>query len=138
MLNENIRHLRKQKGLTQEELAIRLHVVRQTVSKWEKGTSVPDAALLQRLAEELDTEVSALLGKSMEAEPNPDAMAEQLARINEHLAVRNRRWRIFWTVLAAVAAGFLVLNVMLAAAGLISFREVKTESSVEEVQHIEE
>ena len=39
MLNENIKAIRKQRGLSQEELAIRLHVVRQTVSKWEKGVS---------------------------------------------------------------------------------------------------
>lgn len=39
MLCENIKNLRQAKGLTQEELAVRLHVVRQTVSKWEKGVS---------------------------------------------------------------------------------------------------
>lgn len=39
MLNENLQALRKAKGLSQEELAERLHVVRQTVSKWEKGVS---------------------------------------------------------------------------------------------------
>ena len=55
MLAENLKALRKAKGLSQEELAARLHVVRQTVSKWEKGRSVPDADLLIRLAEELDT-----------------------------------------------------------------------------------
>ena len=42
MLNENIKNLRKAKGLSQEELAIKLHVVRQTLSKWENGLSVPD------------------------------------------------------------------------------------------------
>ena len=40
MLNENIKNLRKAKGLSQEELAIQLNVVRQTVSKWEKGGSL--------------------------------------------------------------------------------------------------
>lgn len=55
MLNENIRNLRKAKGISQEELVIKLHVVRQTVSKWEKGLSVPDASMLIELAEELDT-----------------------------------------------------------------------------------
>ncbi len=40
MLNENIKNLRKAKGLSQEELAIKLNVVRQTVSKWEKGDSL--------------------------------------------------------------------------------------------------
>ena len=39
MLNENIRNLRKAKGLSQEDLAIKLNIVRQTISKWEKGVS---------------------------------------------------------------------------------------------------
>ena len=39
MLNENIRAIRRAKGLSQEELAIKLNVVRQTVSKWEQGVS---------------------------------------------------------------------------------------------------
>ena len=51
MLQDNIKEFRKHKGMTQEELAARLNVVRQTVSKWEKGQSVPDADLLQKLAE---------------------------------------------------------------------------------------
>ena len=63
MLNENIKTLRKSKGLSQEELAIKLNVVRQTVSKWENGLSVPDSSMLMLLAEELDTSVSTLLGE---------------------------------------------------------------------------
>ena len=62
MLNENIKNLRKAKGISQEELAVRLNVVRQTVSKWERGISVPDSGMLISLAEELDTSVSVLLG----------------------------------------------------------------------------
>ena len=62
MLGENIRHFRKAKGLRQEELAERVHVVRQTVSKWENGLSVPDAEQLRDLAAVLDVPVSALLG----------------------------------------------------------------------------
>lgn len=50
MLQENIKTFRKDRGLTQEELAIRVNVVRQTVSKWEKGLSVPDADTLQKIA----------------------------------------------------------------------------------------
>ena len=65
MLSENLKNLRKAKGFSQEELAARLHVVRQTVSKWEKGRSVPDAELLVRLAEELDTTAAALLGPEL-------------------------------------------------------------------------
>lgn len=66
MLNENIRNLRKSKGLSQEELAIRLNVVRQTISKWEKGLSVPDSSMIISLAEELDTSVSTLLGETVQ------------------------------------------------------------------------
>lgn len=62
MLNKNIKNLRKSKGISQEELAIKLNVVRQTVSKWENGLSVPDSSMLISLAEELDTSVSVLLG----------------------------------------------------------------------------
>ena len=58
MFHENLKALRKDRGLSQEELAVRLNVVRQTISKWEKGLSVPDAAMLIRLAEVLDTTVS--------------------------------------------------------------------------------
>ena len=65
MLSENLKHFRKAKGLSQEELAIKLHIVRQTVSKWEKGLSVPDSGMLIRLAEALDTSVTELLGLSL-------------------------------------------------------------------------
>ena len=68
MLSENLKQLRKAKGLSQEELAIKLHVVRQTVSKWEKGLSVPDSGMLIRLAEALDTSVTVLLGEPVAAD----------------------------------------------------------------------
>ena len=58
MLNENIRAIRRAKGLSQEELAIKLNVVRQTISKWEQGRSVPDSDLLIALSEALETPVS--------------------------------------------------------------------------------
>lgn len=113
MLSENIKNLRKQKGLTQEELAVRLNVVCQTVSKWEKGISVPDAALLEKLADILDTNVSTLLGKIVEPENDMTQTAEQLARISEQLAVKNRRWHIFWKVLGIGAAIILFLSMIL-------------------------
>ena len=65
MLNENIKIIRKSKGLSQEELAIKLNVVRQTISKWEKGLSVPDSNMLISLSEVLETPVSTLLGETV-------------------------------------------------------------------------
>ena len=65
MLSNNLKRIRKSKGLSQEELAIKLNIVRQTVSKWENGLSVPDSDMLITLADELDTSVSVLLGETV-------------------------------------------------------------------------
>ena len=117
MLQENIKAFRQKKGMTQEELASRLHVVRQTVSKWEKGLSVPDAELLIRLAEVLEVSVAQLLGgeAGTATEEKPDAMIEQLSRINEQLAIKNRRakrlWKIVAWILGAIAA-LIILNLV--------------------------
>lgn len=119
MLHENLVLLRKQKGLTQEAVAEHLHVVRQTVSKWEKGLSVPDADALRRLAELYDVPVSRLLGPPQEEEPLPDRVAEQLAAINEQLAIRNRRSRRIWksigTTLLLIFLAYLIMAVLLTA-----------------------
>ena len=119
MLNENIKKLRKSKGLSQEELAIKLNVVRQTVSKWENGLSVPDSDMLITLAEELDTSVSVLLGESV-MEPMPDdlkSISEKLEVINLQLAKRRRskvkNIRLGLILLCAlIVIVFIVLAVM--------------------------
>lgn len=93
MLSENIRNLRKAKGLSQEELAIKLNVVRQTVSKWETGLSVPDSSMLVSLAEELDISVSTLLGETVQEESlnegNLKSISEKLEIINLQLVKRS-------------------------------------------------
>ena len=119
MLEENIKRFRKSKGLSQEELAIRLNVVRQTVSKWENGLSVPDSGMLISLAEELDTSVSALLGVPSQ-EPEADdlrAISEKLEVINLQLAKRSAartktvRW-ILISLCAVILLVFLALALM--------------------------
>ena len=123
MFSENLKALRQAKGLTQEELAIRLHVVRQTVSKWEKGLSVPDADLLIRLAEVLDTTVSRLLGADIpEDENSRNDLAEQLSRINEQLAVRNRRGRFILRLVLGILAAIVVFNILLLVFNYGAFR----------------
>lgn len=88
MLNENIKNLRKSKGLSQAELAIKLNVVRQTISKWENGLSVPDSAMLMQIADELDTSVSTLLGETVNEAEGDDLkiISEKLEVINLQLA----------------------------------------------------
>ena len=91
MFQENLKMLRKQNGMSQEVLARRLDVVRQTVSKWEKGLSVPDAEMLIRIADLFDTSVGELLGSKIEQKKDIDGLAEvaaQLALLNEQLAKR--------------------------------------------------
>ena len=115
MFGENLKTLRKQKGFSQEELATRLHVVRQTISKWEKNLSVPDADLLIRLAEILEVSVSELLGAKIKKENNTtDAFAEQLSRINEQLAIKNRRSRRIWKIVTIILAAIVLINIFIA------------------------
>ena len=108
MLNVNVKNARQAKGMTQEELAIRLNVTRQTVSKWEKGLSIPDAEMLIKLSEVLDVTVSDLLGTGTNESVSNENLAEQLARINEQLAIKNKRDKIV-TKIVAVIVGFIIL-----------------------------
>ena len=110
MLHENLRLKRKERGLSQEELASRLHVVRQTISKWEKGMSVPDSEQLIKIAVILETTVSELLGTKVENEEKPDQLAKELSRINTQLAIRNHRTR---RVLKIIAAALLVFAALI-------------------------
>lgn len=112
MFQDNLKALRKKKGFTQEELAARLNVVRQTVSKWEKGLSVPDSELLIKLAEILEVPLSQLPGSKIEAEEQPDALAEQLSRINEQLAIKNRRSKRVWKAIAFIVGGIIAVYVL--------------------------
>lgn len=94
MLSENIRRLRKQKGYSQEQLADKLNVVRQTVSKWEKGLSVPDADMLEDIADIFEVEVGELLGSEILTETEATEIGElvkQLTILNEYLSERVRR-----------------------------------------------
>lgn len=100
MLNENLKRFRKQKGFSQQELAEQLHVVRQTISKWEQGLSVPDADLLIRLSDVLEVPVSDLLNVSQDTTKSIDLqdLARNLEEINFQLAQRKefRRKVILW------------------------------------------
>ena len=120
MLNENIKAIRKSKGLSQEELAIKLNVVRQTISKWEKGLSVPDSNMLISISEVLETPVSTLLVETVVESKVDDlkAISEKLEIINLQLAQRKttRRKILHWllillcTVIVTISVVLIVLN----------------------------
>ena len=107
MLNENIKAIRTSKGLSQQELAVKLNVVRQTISKWEQGISVPDSDLLISLSEALETPVSTLLGETvMESDVDTlKAISAKLEVINLQLARRKttRRRILHWSLVALCA-----------------------------------
>lgn len=135
MLGENIILHRKRLGLSQQALAEQLHVVRQTVSKWEKNLSVPDADALIHLAEALDTTVQALLGMPEEAAaPDTSDIALALMRINDQLAIQNRRRRRVWTVVAWVLGAFVALNALLLVLGWAAYA---TPATLQESHTIE-
>ncbi|WP_373164555.1 helix-turn-helix domain-containing protein [Agathobaculum sp. Marseille-P7918] len=116
MLNENIKAIRKSKGLSQQELAVKLNVVRQTVSKWEQGLSVPDSDMLISISEVLETPVSMLLGENIVESDADDlkAISAKLEVINLQLAQRKttRRKILHWLLIslcAVIAAIFAIL-----------------------------
>lgn len=116
MLNENIKTIRKAKGLSQEELAVKLHVVRQTISKWEQGLSVPDADMLISLSEVLGTPVSTLLGETVAEREVDDlrVIAEKLEVINLQLAQgKAMRQKVVHWLFISLSAVIVVIFVAL-------------------------
>ena len=118
MLNENIKAIRKSKGLSQQELAIKLNVVRQTISKWEQGLSVPDSDMLIAISEVLETPVSALLGETVVATKADDlkAISEKLEVINLQLAQKKvARRKIMQGLLIILCAVIVIISAVLIA-----------------------
>ena len=131
MFNENLRELRKSKGFTQEELATKINVVRQTVSKWEKGLSVPDADSLQKIADVLDVEVSQLLGANIETEASKNEIAEQLSRINEQLVIKNRRTKKIVTAICVILMLPLIIFIIMIILANFFYANVEETGSYE-------
>lgn len=140
MLSDNIKILRKKKGYSQETMAEQLHVVRQTISKWEKGISVPDAVMLDRMAELFEVPVSVLLGGGLEVEEEQPSelneIAQQLAVLNDQLvqqAVRRRKV-IRYAFVGVFAAIFVLIG---AAIGLRVYTEsqLRDEASLRTVRY---
>ena len=116
MLSENIKAIRKSKGLSQQELAIKLNVVRQTISKWEQGMSVPDSDMLISISEVLETPVSILLGETVVETKVSDleVISEKLEIINLQLAQKKiARRKIIQGLLITLCAVIVIISAVL-------------------------
>ena len=120
MLGNTIVTLRKRKALSQQQLADRMNVVRQTVSKWEKNLSVPDADALVRLADALDVTVAELLGQPVREEAAPADYSAVLAQMAEQLAMENRRRNLIWKIIAWVVGIVVAIHILLIAVGAVA------------------
>ena len=139
MFSDNLKSIRKAKGYTQEELAIKVNVVRQTVSKWEKGLSVPDADVLSHIAEVLEVSVSELLGADIKQEDSKNEVAEQLAKISEQLAIKNRRSKRIWRIIGIILLAIIIANIVWVTLSMISFNSFKhSENSILIEENVEE
>lgn len=135
MFAENLKKIRKDKGYTQEELAKELNVVRQTVSKWEKGLSLPDVDILSKIADILETDVNVLLGGQMTTTSQSE-VAKQLAKINEQLIIKNRRHKKIMMIIVVALLTiviFCILLVILNKGTSISISNSETTTTVETI-----
>ena len=133
MLAENLKKIRKDKGYTQEILAEKLNVVRQTVSKWEKGLSLPDVDMLSKIANVLETDVNILLDGQITTTDQSE-IVKQLAKINEQLTIKNRRYKkIMKTIdiILLIIFIFGILLVILNIGTFISISNSETTTTVE-------
>lgn len=124
MLGENIKLLRKQHGYSQEILASQLNVVRQTISKWENGQSVPDADMLEKIASLFEVPVSTLLGTTVsdhnETSQNEE-IVKQLVILNEQLASQNRTRKRTRKIILISVISIITASIILYIAAFILF-----------------
>lgn len=97
-----IAETRKERNLTQKDLAQSLHISVQAVSKWERGLNFPDIALLEPLAELLGLTVSELLSGERDAAPGEELVRSSLRASLEQLGGRIKKWRGLFFTAAAV------------------------------------
>ena len=133
MLAENLKKIRKDKGYTQEILAEKLNVVRQTVSKWEKGLSLPDVDMLSKIANVLETDVNILLDGQITTTDQSE-IVKQLAKINEQLTIKNRRYKKIMKTIAIILLIIVIFGILLVILNIgtfISFSNSETTTTVE-------
>lgn len=133
MFAENLKKIRKDKGYTQETLAEKLNVVRQTVSKWEKGLSLPDVDMLSKIVNVLETDVNILLDGQITTTDQSE-IVKQLAKINEQLTIKNRRYKKIMKTIAIILLVIIIFGILLVILNMGTFISVSNSETTTTVE----
>lgn len=133
MFAENLKKIRKDKGYTQEILAEKLNVVRQTVSKWEKGLSLPDVDMLSKIANVLETDVNILLDGQITTTDQSE-IVKQLAKINEQLTIKNRRYKKTMKTIAIILLIIVIFGILLVILNIGTFISISNSETTTTVE----
>ena len=133
MFAENLKKIRKDKGYTQEILAEKLNVVRQTVSKWEKGLSLPDVDMLSKIANVLETDVNILLDGQITTTDQSE-IVKQLAKINEQLTINNRRYKKIMKTIAIILLIIVIFGILLVILNIGTFISISNSETTTTVE----
>lgn len=133
MFAENLKKIRKDKGYTQETLAEKLNVVRQTVSKWEKGLSLPDVDMLSKIVNVLETDVNILLDGQITTTDQSE-IVKQLAKINEQLTIKNRRYKKIMKIIAIILLIIVIFGILLVILNMGTFISISNSETTTTVE----
>lgn len=133
MFAENLKKIRKDKDYTQEILAEKLNVVRQTVSKWEKGLSLPDVDMLSKIANVLETDVNILLDGQITTTDQSE-IVKQLAKINEQLTIKNRRYKKIMKTIAIILLIIVIFGILLVILNIGTFISISNSETTTTVE----
>ena len=133
MFAENLKKIRKDKGYTQETLAEKLNVVRQTVSKWEKGLSLPDVDMLSKIVNVLETDVNILLDGQITTTDQSE-IVKQLAKINEQLTIKNRRYKKIMKTIAIILLIIVIFGILLVILNIGTFISISNSETTTTVE----
>lgn len=133
MFAENLKKIRKDKGYTQEILAEKLNVVRQTVSKWETGLSLPDVDMLSKIANVLETDVNILLDGQITTTDQSE-IVKQLAKINEQLTIKNRRYKKIMKTIAIILLIIVIFGILLVILNIGTFISISNSETTTTVE----
>ena len=115
-IGEFLKELRKEKGITQEQLAEQFNVSRRSVSRWETGSNMPDITLLVELAEFYDVSISEIIDGERKSEKMNEEVKETALKLSDYTETINQRikMRLFWLTITAIVGmiAFIVIDIL--------------------------